>query len=130
MDVVGIGVDLVEVERIQDLLTRRAATFPERVFTPSEIAYCSSQASPAACYAARWAAREACRKSLSGVDGMRWKDVRVERSADGVPRLALSGAARKRAEELGVSEVMVSLTHERATAAAFCMAVRTVNGVR
>ena len=63
MDVVGIGVDLVDVERVHRLLSRRS-TFTERVFTSDEIAYCSRQASPAECYTARWAAREACRKAL------------------------------------------------------------------
>ena len=124
MDVVGIGVDLVDVERVRRLLTRRS-TFAERVFTPDEIAYCSRQASPAECYAARWAAREACRKALGGVREMRWHDVKVERAPTGAPSLALSGSSLARARALGVSDVMVALTHERTMAAAFCLAVRS-----
>ena len=85
MEIVGIGVDLVEVERVHRMMGRHR-TFVERVFTAGEIAYCQSQASPAECFAARWAAREACRKALGGVRGMRWHDVRVER-ANGVPEL-------------------------------------------
>ncbi len=123
MDVIGIGVDLVDVQRVERILERRS-TFVQRVFTGEEIAYCSTQASPAECYAARWAAREACRKALGGIRGMRWHEVRVQRSHTGAPRLALSGRSLARATELGVSEVMVALTHERRTAAAFCMAVR------
>jgi holo-[acyl-carrier protein] synthase len=123
VDVVGIGVDLVEVERVQRMLERHP-TFRHRVFTPDEIAYCERQAKPAESYAARWAAREACRKALGGVRGMRWHDVEVERAPTGAPSLALSGATAGRAERLGVTEVKVALTHERRMAAAFCMAVR------
>jgi holo-[acyl-carrier protein] synthase len=123
VDVVGIGVDLTDVERVSTILSRRPS-FIDRVFTPEEIAYCQGQANPAEAYAARWAAREACRKALGGIRNMRWHDVRVARAKTGAPSLVLEGAAKVRADELGVSEVMVALTHERRMAAAFCMAVR------
>lgn len=123
MEVVGIGVDLVDVDRVMRIQARRR-TFASRVFTPAEISYCESQASPAQCYAARWAAREACRKALGGIRSMRWQDVRVVRDQFGGPHLALEGTSRARAEALGVSEVLVALTHERRMAAAFCLAVR------
>jgi holo-[acyl-carrier protein] synthase len=119
----GIGVDLVDVERVRGILQRHL-TFAERVFAPEEIAYCERQASPAEAYAARWAAREACRKALGGVRGMRWRDVRVDRAPSGAPSLVLNGASRARADALGVSRVIVALTHERRMAAAFCVAVR------
>ncbi len=122
VEVLGIGVDLVDVTRVERLMERHP-TFTARVFTDEEIAYCERQASPAENYAARWAAREACRKALGGVRGMRWHDVWVERARTGAPRLGLAGPVRDRAERLGVSEVKVALTHERRTAAAFCMAV-------
>ena len=124
MEVVGLGVDLVDVERVEAILARRR-TFRERVFTPDEIAYCESQGSPAACYAARWAAREACRKALGGITDMAWTDVSVRRDASGSPHLTLRGSSKRRARELGVSDVFVTLTHERRTAAAFCLAVRS-----
>ena len=124
MDIVGIGVDLVDVERVKRLLSRRK-TFVDRVFTTEEITYCERQASPAECYAARWAAREACRKALGGIHEMRWHDVRVERAPTGAPRLALAGSSRARMDALGVTDVLVALTHERQMAAAFCVAVRT-----
>ncbi|MDP8957188.1 MAG: holo-ACP synthase [Actinomycetota bacterium] len=124
MEVVGLGVDLVDVERVEAILARRK-TFRQRVFTPEEIEYCESQGSPAACYAARWAAREACRKALGGISDMGWKDVSVRRDASGPPRLTLRGTSQRRASDLGVSEVLVTLTHERRMAAAFCLAVRS-----
>jgi len=124
VEIVGIGVDLVDVERVQRILERRS-TFVQRVFTSQEIEYCSKQASPAECYAARWAAREACRKSLGGIRGMHWRDVWVERASTGVPRLVLAGTSLERARALGVAEVKIALTHERRMAAAFCVAVGT-----
>jgi holo-[acyl-carrier protein] synthase len=123
MNIVGIGVDLVDVQRVESMLERHP-TFPQRVFTPEEIAYCDRQASPAEPYAARWAAREACRKSLGGIRRMSWHDVWVERAPSGAPRLGLAGTSLSRAESLGVTQVMVALTHERRMAAAFCVAVR------
>ena len=123
MDIVGIGVDLVEVSRVERMLSRRR-TFVDRVFTPEEIAYCERQANRAECYAARWAAREACRKALGGIRDMRWHDVRVTRAPSGAPSLVLRGASRDRADALGVGDVLVALSHERQMAAAFCLAVR------
>jgi holo-[acyl-carrier protein] synthase len=122
MEIAGIGVDLVDVDRVGRLMERRS-TFVERVFTPEEIRYCERQANPAESYAARWAAREACRKALSGVRGMRWHDVRVDRAPSGAPSLVLAGSVLLRAQSLGVSEVKVALTHERRMAGAFCVAV-------
>ena len=123
MEIVGLGVDLVDVARVRALMARKR-TFTVRVFTPAEIAYCERQANPAESYAARWAAREACRKALGGVRGMRWHDVRVDRAPSGAPSLVLEGATAERARALGVSEVKVALTHERSMAAAFCVAVQ------
>jgi holo-[acyl-carrier protein] synthase len=123
MDVAGIGIDLVDVERMKTILGRRES-FVRRVFTPDEIAYCDRQASPAESYAARWAAREACRKALGGIRHMRWHDVHVSRASTGAPSLVLEGTSRARAEMLGVTEVLLALTHERRMAAAVCIAMR------
>ena len=122
MRIVGIGVDVVEVDRVRRLLGRRGS-FRHRVFTPAEIAYCDSKATPAECYAARWAAREACIKSLGGVRGLRWRDISVERARTGAPRLVLEGPAKERAAAVGANDVLVSFGHERSLATAFCVAV-------
>ena len=121
MRVLGIGVDLVEVDRVRDLLERRPG-FREEVFTASELADCA-EVDDVACLAARWAAREAAVKALGGVRDAGWRDVVVERDDSGRPTIALSGAARERAREAGVDHVLVSLSHERSVAAAFCLAV-------
>ena len=123
VEIVGLGVDICEIARMERALARHP-TMRVRVFTPEEIAYCEGRGNPAECYAARWAAREACRKALGGIRDMRWRDVRVARAASGAPSLVLEGASRERARSLGVSEVMVALSHERRMAAAFCLAVR------
>ncbi len=122
MRIVGIGVDVVEVDRVRRLLERHPR-FRQRVFTPDEVAYCEAKASPAESYAARWAAREACIKALGGIRGVRWQDIAVGRAPTGAPHLSLDGAARPRAREVGASDVLVSLGHERKMATAFCVAV-------
>jgi holo-[acyl-carrier protein] synthase len=122
MRVVGIGVDVVEIDRVRKILEERP-TFRHRVFTGSEIEDCERSARPAECYASRWAAREACVKALGGTEGARWQDIRVEEDVAGAPRIVLDGKAKVRAEELGVTEVLVSLAHERSVATAFCVAV-------
>jgi holo-[acyl-carrier protein] synthase len=122
MRIVGIGVDVVEVERVEQLLLRHPR-FRERVFTDDEVAYCEGKARPAQAYAARWAAREACIKALGGARGLRWQDIHVEREPTGAPRLGLEGAARRRAGQVGAEQVLVSFSHERSVATAFCVAV-------
>ena len=122
MRILGIGVDVVEIERVRRLLRTRPS-FRQRVFTPAEVAYCEGKAAPAESYAARWAAREAARKALGGVRGLRWHDISVERAPSGAPRMALTGPAKARADRLGVGEVLVSFSHERSVATAFCVAV-------
>jgi holo-[acyl-carrier protein] synthase len=120
--IIGVGVDVVEVQRIRKLLEARPG-FRDRVFTSGEIVDCQNEADPTPCYAARWAAREAATKALGGVPGRDWHDIAVRRGPEGEPHLALSGTAQRRAEEVGANQVLVSLSHERSVAAAFCIAV-------
>src|SRR5687767_14280315 len=80
VDVRGVGVDVAELGRIEGVLSRQAR-FVERVFTDEEAAYCESRGvGRAACYAGRWAAKEACIKALGGIPGWRWHDMRVIRT--------------------------------------------------
>ncbi|GIU97235.1 MAG: holo-[acyl-carrier-protein] synthase [Actinomycetota bacterium] len=123
MEIVGLGVDICEIERIERALARHP-TMRERVFTPEEIAYCDARARPAESYAGRFAAREATIKALGGYPGRRWQDVSVTRAPSGAPAIRLDGNARRRAQALGVTEVLVTFTHERTNAVAFAVAVR------
>jgi holo-[acyl-carrier protein] synthase len=120
--ILGIGVDVVEVQRIRDLMESRPG-FRDRVFTSSEIVDCQSEADPGPCFAARWAAREAAAKALGGVPQLNWHEIAVLRGPDGDPHLALEGKALARAEEVGARELLVSMSHEKSVAAAFCVAV-------
>ena len=124
MDLLGLGVDVVDVDRVERLLERRPR-FAERVFSADERAYCErSPLTRTTCFAARWAAREACVKALGGVPGgWRWHDIRVVRRRGGAPQMELHGSARDRAAAIGADRVLVSFSHERNTAVAVCLAV-------
>jgi holo-[acyl-carrier protein] synthase len=123
MDILGVGVDVVDVARMERALERHPS-FAARVFTEEEIAYCTRGGAPAECYAGRFAAREAVIKALGGLRGAKWRDISVARHPSGAPSIALAGAAAVRASMLGVERILISFTHERTTAVAFCLAVR------
>jgi holo-[acyl-carrier protein] synthase len=123
VEIVGLGVDICEIERMERALERHP-TMRERVFTPEEIAYCDSKARPAESYAGRFSAREATIKALGGYRGRRWQDISVTRHPSGAPAIRLDGNAKRRADALGVTQVLITFTHERANAVAFAIAVR------
>ena len=122
MDVIGLGVDVVDVARIERILERHDG-FLQRVFSEEEIAFCEGSARPAECFAARWAAREACAKALGGIPEANWRDIRVVRGDNGDVGVELDGAARERAREAGVERVLLSFSHERTQAVACCLAL-------
>jgi len=122
MDILGIGVDVVDVARMERALSRHP-TFAERVFTEEENAYCTRGGTPAECYAGRFAAREAVIKALGGYRGRRWQDISITRRASGAPGVLLAGNAKHRADALGISRVLITFTHERTSAVAFAIAV-------
>jgi holo-[acyl-carrier protein] synthase len=122
MEILGLGVDLCEIARMERAISRHP-TFRDRVFTPEEIAYCESRARPAESYAGRFAAREATIKALGGYRGRRWQDISVSRHPSGAPSIRLDGNAKRRADSLGVREVLITFTHEKTNAIAFAVAV-------
>ena len=123
MEIVGLGVDICEIARMERALTRHP-TMRERVFTAAEIAYCDSKARPAESFAGRFAAREATIKALGGYRGRGWQDISVGRAPSGAPSIELAGNAKLRADALGVSQVLITFTHEKTNAVAFAVAVR------
>jgi holo-[acyl-carrier protein] synthase len=126
--IVGIGVDLVEVERMRRLLDRKGDRALQRLFTDGEQAYAATHPEPARQLAARVAAKEAGFKALSGNDLARsigWRELEVVSRKGASPILLLHGRAMARARELGVSKVHLSLTHSELAAAAFVVAERT-----
>jgi len=123
VDIVGLGVDMCEIARMERAISRHP-TFRDRVFTPEEIAYCDSKARPAESYAGRFAAREATIKALGGYRGRRWQDISVSRHPSGAPAIRLDGNAKRRADALGVTDVLITFTHEKTSAVSFAIAVR------
>jgi holo-[acyl-carrier protein] synthase len=122
VDIVGLGVDICEIARMERAISRHP-TLRDRVFTPEEIAYCDSKARPAESYAGRFAAREAAIKALGGYRGRLWQDISVTRHPSGAPSIRLDGNAKRRADALGVRDVLITFTHEKTNAVAFAVAV-------
>ena len=120
--IIGIGLDIVEISRIEEALKKDA--FRERVFTPAEQRYCDARGKGrAASYAARFAAKEAVLKALgTGFVGGTWQDIELSLDATGQPWVRLSGYFKETADKLKVTCIHVSLTHSREFAAAQAIA--------
>ena len=120
----GIGVDIVEIPRMEAILSK-TPSFAERMFTEEERAYCESKARPAAHYACRFAAREAVLKALGTgfSQGIGRKDVSVSRDAHGRPKAVLCGRAFEIASDLGIVEVALSLSITSQLAVANALAI-------
>lgn len=122
--IVGVGLDLCLISRMERALSRSDGRFAARVFTDGERQYCDGKASPSQHYAARFAAKEAILKALHVPDGLSWHELEVIQGSNGGPAIALHGAARQAAERLGVSKLHVSLTHQGDSASAVVIAER------
>lgn len=128
MKIFGIGIDVVEVDRIDSSIERLGEVFLARLFTPCERTYCDAQAKPGLHYAARFAAKEAVSKALgTGIGGQAgWLDLEVARDSLGAPKLILSGNAAHFAKQNGIVEIQISLSHARDYAAANAIAIADV----
>ena len=111
--IVGLGLDIAEIDRIEAAITRHDAPFLERLFTPAEVSYCESHKNRYERYAARFAVKEAAMKALGTGwrRGVRWRDIEVTREPSGKPGLRLEGVAQEFADRLGVKRISVSITH-------------------
>jgi len=125
MRVFGIGIDVVEVDRIASAIQRHGEPFLAKIFTPAERAYCESRKHPAMHYAARFAAKEAVSKALGTGIGKNagLQDLEIVHDPLGAPRIRLGGAAEMFARENGITEIQISLTHAHAYAAANAIAL-------
>lgn len=113
MMIKGLGIDLVDIKRIEEIINKRGLAFLKKVFTPQEIEYCESKAARYQHYAARFAAKEAVVKMLAEVEGVGWKEIEVLKGDDGKPELSLSGQARIVADKLGIKRIHMSISHEK-----------------
>jgi holo-[acyl-carrier protein] synthase len=121
-----LGIDIIRVSRIQDSLNRFGDRFTQRVLRPSEQVYVRGRAET---MAGRWAAKEAISKVLGlGVRGIGWRDIEIERLPTGQPAVKLHGRAARRAEQLGMGRVAISISHESDFAVAIAYGVRTAGG--
>ena len=121
MKILGLGVDLADIERIGRVLAKYPR-FAERCFTEHEREYAFRFASPERRLAARFAGKEAVMKSMgTGWRRIRWKDIEI--TGGGKPTVRISGSAARRAEMLGVTEVLVTITHTDTDALVMAIAV-------
>lgn len=117
--VIGIGIDIEEVARVEELAARYGDRFIGRIFTEGEAGYCLRRRTPAQHLTARFSAKEAAMKALGTgrAHGVLWRDVEVVREG-GPPQLRLHGGARRRFEALGATGALLTMTHSRQLAIA------------
>jgi holo-[acyl-carrier protein] synthase len=122
MNIIGIGLDATEIERIEAAIARYGDRFLRRIFTDAEIAYATRRRSPAPHFAGRFAAKEAAMKALGTGHslGVLWRDIEVFRSG-GPPQLRFHGGAAARYNALKASGSLLTITHSQTLAIAQVM---------
>jgi phosphopantetheine--protein transferase-like protein len=121
-----LGIDIIKVARIRGMIERFGPKFGVRVLTPAERRYVRDRPET---MAGRWAAKEAVSKVLGlGVRGIGWQEIEVERLPTGQPAVLLHGRAARRAEQLGMERIALSISHESEYAVAIAFGVRSAGG--
>jgi holo-[acyl-carrier protein] synthase len=119
----AVGIDMIEIDRVRDVLARHPERFLRRVYTPAEVAFCRGRVPE---LAARFAAKEAISKALgTGIqhrDGVGWQEIQIVSDDQGKPTVELTGRAARRAEQIGLSAFSLSLSHTREHAIALVVA--------
>src|ERR1041384_4190291 len=112
-NIIGLGFDATEIDRIAETIERYGDRFVNRIFTDHEIAYCRRRRVPAIHFAGRFASKEAAMKALGTGHsrGVLWRDVEVVRGAGGPPRLPFHGGAARRFAEMGGHASLLTITH-------------------
>src|SRR5262245_177387 len=118
--IIGIGIDIIEIERIAEVYVRHRERFTQRILTDAERAYVLRHADPRHRLAGRWAAKEAALKALGTWlgNGIGWKDCEILPDELGKPRLTFHGGAMARSKELGATRWHVTITHSDTVAMA------------
>ena len=127
MDIVGIGTDIVECLRIGRMIEQHGELFLSRVYTERELRYCQARKRAVEHFAGRWAAKEAILKCLGSGwrKGLCWTDMEIRNDPSGQPVVLLCGAAKESAQQLRISDILLSISHCRAYATAYAVAVRS-----
>jgi len=121
-----LGIDIIKIERIAAALKKHGDRFPRRVLTDNEQRYVRNRPQN---FAGRWAAKEAVSKVLGlGVRGVGWTEIEILRLPTGAPSVKLHGRAARRAEQLGMGRIAVSISHEGDYAVAIAFGIRTAGG--
>ena len=108
---ITVGVDIVEIDRIEQAISSWHNSFLDRVYTKAELRNCQNIASR---FAARFAAKEAVMKALgTGMWGLRWNDIEINQNSNGAPGVKLYGRAQEKAKELGIVSFSISLSHSK-----------------
>jgi holo-[acyl-carrier protein] synthase len=126
LELAELGIDIIKVARIRDALARFGPRFSARVLTPAEQGYVRDRPET---LAGRWAAKEAVSKVLGlGVRGIGWREIEIERLPTGQPAVRLHDRAERRAEQLGMVRIAVSISHESDYAVAIAYGIRSTGG--
>ena len=121
----GLGTDIIEILRIGRMIERHGEVFLQRVYTEQEIAYCQRRRASYQHFAGRWAAKEAAMKVVGTgwSRGVSWRDIEVHAMNTGEPRMEVRGAVRDLAEQRGIENMLVTISHCRAYATATVIGV-------
>jgi holo-[acyl-carrier protein] synthase len=128
--IAGLGMDLVQIDRVAAAIERRGERFLRRLFTEGERAYCERRRERVTHYAGRFAVKEAVMKLLGTgwARGVRWVDIEVARAPGQAPRVVLHGETARIAERKGIATVHVTITHDAGIAAAVAVAEGPAGG--
>jgi len=125
MQILGLGTDIVECDRIQQMIDKHGDQFIDRVYTVHEIQYCRDRKSKLQHFSGRWAAKEAVFKALGTgwIRGLRWRDVEVFNQPSGEPTVRLAGNARRICEEKTIAQILITISHAKQYATATAIAL-------
>ncbi len=126
MEIVGIGTDIVECLRIGRMIEQHGELFLLRVYTEREILYCQARKRATEHFAGRWAAKEAILKCLGSgwKRGLCWTELEIRNDPSGQPRVLMCGGAKDLAQSLRITDILISISHCRAYATAYAIALR------
>jgi len=124
MNVIGVGVDIVEVNRIEAAIGKFGNRFLKKIYTDTEIKYCNTGKAACQHFAGKFAAKEAVYKTLNIDCVVKWTEIEIKNLKQGRPRVVLHGKVAKMAKEKNISSVLVSISHIKTRAVASAIAVR------
>jgi len=124
-EIIGIGTDIAECLRIARMIERYGETFLRRVYTPEEIRYCQGRAGATQHFTGHWAAKEAILRALGTGwrGGIAWRDVEVRNTPGGRPIVAVQGGVKEAVEKIGITKLLISISHCRTHATAYAIAL-------